>query len=163
MSKTFNPKSWYTESMKKSGNGLSFKPVLYYILNFTWGLPLTLLGIILTICLLPFARLRRFNYIYYVELRKDVSWGFAMGTMFVVGKYSSARIKDHEFGHTVQNAILGPLMIFLVALPSVFRFWYRRHRRKIGRLPKVPYDSIWFEHTATVIGDTYSFVHSNER
>jgi len=141
------------------GIKIAERPVLYYILIFTWGLPLTLLGLLLTIFLLPFGKIRRYNYIYYIELNTNGRWGFAMGNMFVVSHpNTSLMVKSHEFGHTVQNAILGPLMILLVAIPSVVRFHYRAwYRKKHAFHPlkvKMPaYDSIWFEHSANIIGN----------
>jgi hypothetical protein len=134
------------------GCKLSQKPILYYILNFTWGIILTLLGYVLLLILLPFGKVKRFNYCLYLELNKTTQWGFSMGTVFFVGKYAGKSMKQHEFGHTVQNAILGPFMIFLVSLPSLIRFWYRNYLYSHGKYPKTAYDSIWFEGSASYIG-----------
>ena len=46
----------------------------------------------------------------------------------------------HEFGHSFQNAILGPFMIFLVSIPSAIRYWYQTIRESKGKTNK-PYDS----------------------
>jgi len=140
------------------GCKLSQKPILYYILNFTWGIILTLLGYVLLLILLPFGRVKRFNYCLYLELNKTTQWGFAMGTVFFVTKDASIRMKQHEFGHTVQNAIFGPFQLILVAIPSVVRFWYRRYLYFRKKFPKTVYDSVWFENTASYIGSYYGYV-----
>lgn len=64
----------------------------------------------------------------------------------------------HEWGHGIQNIILGPLMPFLVAIPSCIRYWYREllvrsGEKKYADLPD--YDSIWFEGWATKLGKKY--------
>ena len=62
----------------------------------------------------------------------------------------------HESGHGIQNAIMGPLFIFLVAIPSAARYWYRelKFNRK-GLTPPTAYDAIWFEGSATYLGTTF--------
>lgn len=73
-----------------------------------------------------------------------------MGLMFVRDTTSSEAVSRHELGHSYQNAILGPLMPILVAIPSAMRYWYRKKKSK-KTFP--PYDSIWFEGNATDIGN----------
>lgn len=143
------------EIMDKLGKKLAHKKILYYILNFTWGILLTLLGYFLMLILLPFGKVKRFNYVLYLTFNRRTGWGFAMGAVFFVGKDYNTFMLNHEYGHTVQNAILGPFMIFLVAIPSAIRFWYRNFLRSIKINPKTFYDDIWFEGNATYIGDTY--------
>lgn len=139
------------------GSKVSTNPILYYFLNFTWGIILTLIGYLLVIILLPFGRVKKFNYCLYFEFKKKTGWGFSLGTTFFVTNGASTRMLNHEYGHTVQNSLFGPLQIFLVAIPSVTRFWYwylKYHLKNIK--PKVSYDSVWFEGTATYIGEYYS-------
>lgn len=142
--------------ISRIGIKVSNKKYLYFFLNFTWGLLLTLLGYFLMLILLPFGKVRKYSYTLYFEFNKKTEWGFSLGTVFFVGKYAGKSMKDHEFGHTVQNAILGPFMIFLVAIPSVIRFWYRNYLYSHGKLPKTGYDSIWFEGSASYIGLKHS-------
>lgn len=76
-----------------------------------------------------------------------------MGLMFLRDTTSINSVDKHEFGHTFQNCLLGPLFPFLVAIPSATRYWIQeiRCRKGKGHLNK-PYDSIWFELSATDIG-----------
>ena len=126
---------------------------LYYLLNLTWGLPLTLIGFFITLGLLLIGKKPKKYYgIYYFNIGK--LWGgFETGLMFVRDRESNDYVSKHELGHTYQNAILGPFMIILVSIPSMIRYWYRelKYERK-GLKPKTEYDDIWFEASATYIG-----------
>ena len=75
-----------------------------------------------------------------------------MGTMFLRDCNSDNSINNHEYGHTFQNAILGPFFIFIVAIPSAIRYWYQTIREKQNKENK-DYDLIWFEGGATDIGN----------
>lgn len=151
------------DSMRTNDLGFSIskRPVIYYILNFTWGLFTTLLGYLLLLILLPFGKVKRFHYTLYLEFHKDIHAGFSIGTVFFVRKNASEGMIIHEFGHTLQNAMFGPLTLLLIYLPSVIRFWYRELYTKItSKHPKKDYYEIWFEYQATLIGtrfDRYKF------
>jgi len=137
------------------GKKLVLNRFLYLFLNLTWGLLTTLVGYLVLIVLLPFGKVRKHNGILYLAFkhksRSYYGWGFSIGMVFFTYTAEPDRkLMDHEYGHTVQNAIFGPLMPFIVLIPSGIRFWYRR----IFKI-KTPYDSIWFEETATSIGDFY--------
>lgn len=131
---------------------------LYYLLSYTWGIIMTLIGWIV----LGFIRL--FLYKKVVEWGKfgpchyamlfDYWGGLELGTNFLVadkmGKDWTLHTKQHETGHTFQNALLGPLAIFLVFIPSAIRYWLDV-KVKINN----PYDAIWFEGSASSIGEYY--------
>ncbi len=126
---------------------------LFYILSFTWGLPMNLIGIAVAVYLLLTGHhAKRWNYCFYFEVGEG--WGGTeLGVFFLVNKNPSAHIKDHEHGHGIQNCYFGPLMLPIISIPSFLRYWYRElryHRR--GKNPPVAYDSIWFEGSATRLG-----------
>ena len=77
-------------------------------------------------------------------------WGFEMGCFFFVSYDcdEDARMNSHEAGHGLQNIIWGPLMLFVISIPSFIRFWYREFQMKKGKKLK-PYDSIWLEAQAS--------------
>ena len=80
------------------------------------------------------------------------NWGLSLG-MFIFG--NSATL-SHEHGHSFQNAVFGPFMIFLVGIPSVTRFWYYEAVYRWGNYKKLPdYDSVWFEAMATHSGKKF--------
>ena len=130
---------------------------LYWILSWTWGLPMTLIGsLIFGLLQLVGFKPRNNQYGYVFEIGKE--WGGAsFGPISLVNKNPSQRILDHEFGHSLQNCYIGPLMLF-VSLASAVRYWYREYLTKIKKMKysELPdYDDIWFEGTATYLGKYY--------
>jgi len=134
--------------------GLSERTWLYYILNILWGFPLTLLGYIVLLFSLPFGRVMKLNGTLCFVFKKEKPWGMSIGMVIFIGSNSVYDIQmlEHEYGHTMQNAIFGPLTLFLVSIPSAVRFWFRSYRTSIGKPPKTDYDAVWFEGSATKIG-----------
>lgn len=130
---------------------------LYWLLNFTWGILTTLCGLLLSLIMLCIGKKpKRWCSIWYFQICD--SWGgLEMGTMFLRDNSNNVSTNNHEYGHTFQNAILGPFFIFIVAIPSAIRYWYQEIRSRQHK-PNVEYDLIWFEGSATDIGnDAYSF------
>lgn len=124
---------------------------LYYFLNLTWGLPLTLFGVIIALMLIIAGkRPKHHGGCLYFNIGK--SWGgLELGLFFLTDESDSEHVKNHEFGHSIQNAWFGILMPFIVSMPSAARYWYRRLRTAFN-LSNPPYDSIWFEGWATKLG-----------
>lgn len=134
----------------------AFKLFLFYLFSFTWGIIMSLIGLIVILFSLPFKKVHRYHGRLYATWSR--SWGgVSLGCFFVCGEdcqYDSLML--HECGHGVQNCIWGPLFPFIVAIPSAFRYWYRElkyHRKKIT--PPTLYDDIWFEGQATKWGEKY--------
>lgn len=125
---------------------------LYYLLNFTWGFLTTFIGLLVILVLLPFKRPSRFCKTIYVMIGKH--WGgVEIGMIFLRDSTSWNVTSCHEYGHTFQNAILGPFMIFIVSIPSAIRYWYWQIKYTSKNItPPHQYDDIWFEGSATEIG-----------
>ena len=128
---------------------------LYYLLSLTWGLPLNLVGGIVSLILLVIGyRPKRFGWCRYFEVGSG--WGgFECGLIFVCAKGSTNNLKAHEFGHSIQNCFFGFLMPFIISIPSAIRYWYRELKIKNGEKNFPSYDSIWFEGQATKLGLKY--------
>ena len=127
----------------------------YYILSFTWGLPLTLIGCVVAGVLWCFGyRFHRWGYSYYTEIGHN--WGgLDLGIFFFTDKEYDDHVRSHEFGHSVQNCLYGFLMIPLICIPSAIRYWYREmiYRKDVDKYYELPkYDAIWFEGQATKWG-----------
>lgn len=137
---------------------------LYYILSFTWGIIGTIIGYLVALILLPFGRIVNSGFGFrYFEFKRRTTWGFSIGTMSFVGKDSRTTTLYHEYGHTVHNAIFGPLVFIFVSLPSLFRFWYLRLLVSKRKDITYKYDNVWFEGTATSIGMHYIYdVHFDD-
>ena len=130
--------------------------ILYYILSFTWGLPMTLLGVFVALGLLIIGyKPKRYGGCWHFEVGKG--WGgLNIGLIIITSQNPSDHTLAHEHGHSVQNCCLGPVMPFLVAIPSATRYWYREWlvrsgRKKYAELPD--YYSVWYEGTATILGN----------
>lgn len=138
---------------------------LFYILNLTWGLLANVVGGLVFLCLLPW-HLPRTRKTFLGDIESDLAfythktpknvyyWAFSLGIFFFVCMAASNReeLKSHEVGHSCQNAILGPLHLFVVEIPSMIRYWHRLVLEKHGRPAQTSYDDIWFEGSATKIG-----------
>lgn len=87
------------------------------------------------------------------------SWGgLEMGCFFFCCEQSanSDYLRNHECGHGLQNIIFGPLMPFIVGIPSAVRYWYRHLKYgRHGQQAPTEYDAIWFEDMATRWGTKY--------
>ena len=93
---------------------------LYYILNLTWGLPMTLIGAVVALFLM-FVRKKRpeiHGGCVYFKTGKTNWGGVSLGLVFLTDHENDEHTKNHEFGHSIQNAVLGPLMPFIVCIPS---------------------------------------------
>ena len=62
--------------------------------------------------------------------------GVNFGPIAIVCSNASINTEYHEAGHGLQNLIWGPLMPFVVSIPSAIRYWYRdwvyRKDKKMG-------------------------------
>ena len=137
------------------------KKVLFYILSVIWGLPMTLVGGLTALVLMIAGfKPKRYGWCYYFEIGKN--WGgLELGIIFLVNKNSSRYTRNHEHGHALQNCIWGPLMPFVISIPSAIRYWVREFQQRQGKVLK-PYDSIWFEGQATRWGQTFMEQYNNQ-
>lgn len=128
----------------------------FYILSYTWGLPLTLIGLAVAgvLRLLGYKPKKWGGSIYFVVGK---NWGgLSIGTTIVVSERSSRfDILNHEFGHSIQNCYYGLLCPFIVTIPSFVRACYREFVvwAKLKNYAELPdYYSIWFEGQASELG-----------
>ncbi len=144
--------------------------IMFWAVSLTWGIIMTSIGLIATLGLnlIKFAgsvagydlkiKTHRNGCSFITEVGGN--WGgVALGAFALCGNYSEAHkgwfehTRKHEFGHALQHLYLGPLFIFVVAIPSASRYWYYRIMSAKGKkFPANWYDSIWFEGGATKTG-----------
>ena len=136
---------------------------LFYFLSFTWGLPLTTIGCIIALALLVTGhKPKKWGYCYYFEIGHD--WGgFECGPIFLANNNASEHIKNHELGHGMQNCKFGPLMLFVITIPSAIRYQYRMFKEKIGKPCTTDYDDIWFEGNASYLGTEFMKSYNNTK
>lgn len=91
---------------------------------------MSLIGLlIILILMIAGYKVKTFNSRLYVEIGKN--WGGCeFGCVFLCSEGSSLSLKQHECGHGIQNIIFGPLIIFLVSIPSAVRYWLRETGKK---------------------------------
>lgn len=100
------------------------KKFLFYLLQFTWGLPQNLVGLIAFLVMRKTCRHERFHnaFVTYVQTDKPFG-GVSLGIfIFVNADRTGEWLHDtriHEYGHTIQSIVLGPIWPFVIALPSV--------------------------------------------
>ena len=133
---------------------------LYYFLQWTWGLPMNLIGYLASLCVMsanPDIRPLKWGGCYYFVLGKK--WGgVSLGSFVFVCKEYDEHMLNHEFGHTIQNCYYGFLFPFVVAIPSFVRCWYYNivTGLKLKGYDELPnYYSIWFEAEANELGAKY--------
>lgn len=126
------------------------KKILYTILQLIWGLPQTVLGFAV------FLRWRNAPHFCYhgaivTEWKKRT--GLSLGLFLFVPE--GALGKDflvHEYGHTIQSLLLGPLYLLVIGLPSAVWCnlpWCVALRKN----KKISYRSFYTEHSADRWGE----------
>ena len=125
----------------------------FYLLSFSWGGLTSFFGLVIALfMLLTGHKAKRWGYSWYFETGKKNWGGMEWGPFFVKDKAQGDHLKNHEFGHGIQNCFFGPFMLIFVSAPSFFRYWARRIQEKKGRPLKTAYDDIWFEGQASRLG-----------
>ena len=98
------------------------KSILFYGLQFTWGLPQNLAGAIMYLQQRKNGKTDRFHYGIVTYIDKKNFGGVSLGVFtFVCANRSEAWTHDtriHEYGHTFQSLLLGPLYFPVVGIPS---------------------------------------------
>ena len=131
--------------------------ILYYILQFTWNLPMTLFGgilaLIAAIAKLFGAKVKfgKYYWIGYAKIGPDY-WGGCDTGLFFLRDYKSSDLSlmSHEWGHTFQ-LWLGIFFPFVVAIPSAVRWWidwFKQKKTGIG----IDYNAFWAEDAASQCG-----------
>lgn len=101
------------------------KSIVFYALSFTWGIIMSVIGCLAFLVLMCFGcKPKKFHDRLYIEVGSG--WGgVSLGPWFIMSRGCGLYTKQHESGHGFQNALLGPLMPFVVCLPSATRYWIR--------------------------------------
>ena len=139
--------------MKKLG-------ILYWIGQLTWGFIMSFIGLVAALICIIFLKGKIHKNGYTIIIEVGGNWGgVSLGCISLCGGYTTTCLNEdwfehtrrHEFGHSLQNLIFGPVFLFLVAIPSLIRYHCRNYRSKKG-LENKDYDAVWFEGMATKWG-----------
>ena len=125
--------------------------IVFYFLQFTWGSTVNLAGLLVFLCCRKRSRSKMFRSAIVTYLPGNRG-GLSLGIFIFLSVRDTQednRLCAHEYGHTIQCLLLGPLYWVVVAIPSVV--WYHffaGYRRKHG----IPYDALFCERWATAWG-----------
>ena len=133
--------------------------ILYWLWSLTWNGINSLLGFFVTLYAIIFKKGEIHKNGYGLITEFGGNWGgLSLGCFQFCGKYSDHpvfayyydEVRSHEFGHSLQGLIWGPLGIFAINIPSMIRYHYYMNRVKKGySFPEGWYNSAWFEGQAT--------------
>ena len=142
-----------------------FYGILYYTLQWTFGILQNLIGFFMWLWIRLFGREDRHGRFRYAAVTGWKNGGsMAMGMFIFVSRHIPLKdleneqpgtyeehILSHEYGHTVQSAVLGPLYLPVIGLPSIVwcNFPPAAKRWKSGRKE---YESFYPEKWATRLG-----------
>ena len=129
--------------------------ILFYLLQFTWGSTVNLAGLLVFLCCHSRFHSKMFHNAIVTYLPGNRG-GLSLGIFIFLSIRNPQEgnlLCAHEYGHTVQCLLLGPLYWVVIAIPSVI--WYHffagyRKRRDI------PYDALFCERWATAWGKKWS-------
>ena len=128
----------------------SMKIIGYRFLQILWGLPQTLLGfaVFLRFCKDPH---HRFYGAVVTEWKKQT--GLSLGLFIFVPEGEEGKdFLAHEYGHTIQSLLLGPLYLLVIGLPSVV--WCNFPRCvTLRRKRRIPYRWFYTERWADRLGE----------
>lgn len=133
--------------------------ILFYLVQWTWGLPVNLVGglMFLYFTKIKGYRWQHFGYAKIVYMPWNAG-GLSMGLFIFIkdnhkDKKWTYNCRIHEYGHTWQCLLLGPLYYLVIALPSVI--WcncFAGYRKKNN----VPYSAAYCEKWADLWGQKFS-------
>ncbi len=137
----------------------SLKAFLFYLVQWTWCLPVNIVGgIAYLICTkIKGYRWQHFGYARIVYMPWNAG-GLSMGLfIFMKDQHKDKKwthdTRIHEYGHTWQCLLLGPLYYIVIAIPSVI--WcnaFAGYRKKNN----IPYGKLYCEGWANAWGQKFS-------
>ena len=116
------------------------------ILHFIWGLPQNIIGGIMWLIFSGKHRHKKYKNAYVCECPLG---NVSLGMFIFVSNMNWEETVKHEYGHTIQSMILGPLYLLVIGLPSII--WagcFDKYRQKYG----VSYYSLYTEAWADKLG-----------
>lgn len=142
--------------------------LLYWVLQWTWGLVANICGAIFLGFLAAIGKISKVKRIegtgvLMVRLKGDKGWGLSLG-MFAFVSSDFTGVVVHEAGHSIQNIIFGPLFLVVVGIPSITRAALFNSKWAFDNssswlykwLRLDDYYAIWFESQANEFGAAYA-------
>lgn len=127
------------------------KRILYVVLQCTWGIGQTLLGLIFFV-----VHAKKAHHIYKncIDTRWHFSGGMSLGLFIFTPDDESDwanEVRVHEYGHTFQSLLLGPLyaIVGLISVCWAFLPYFQRLRTQ----KNMPYTACFVEKWASDLGE----------
>ena len=124
------------------------KHLLFWLWQWTWGFPQTLLGFIVYLC-----NLHKPHEVFEgcIVTHWDQRGSLGVGMFLFLDRHADRDTLIHEYGHSVQSMLLGPLFLPIMGIPSFL--WCnlppcRRLRKERG----ISYYRFYPESTANKLG-----------
>lgn len=134
--------------------------IKYTILQCTWGLLQTLVGLCLYI------KHIKYPHSYYhgcIRTAWPKRGGVSLGLFIFVDQKDVNRphqkLSAHEYGHTIQSLLLGPLYLLVIGLPS---FTWSKYYMKNVKSKGLSYDDFWIEKWADQLGNHFVYPDKNK-
>lgn len=133
------------------------KRCVYIFLQCTWGLPQTLFGLVL---FLKYRKAAHCAFRGAVMTAWPRRGGVSLGLFTFIPDVENEpcpqkrqELAAHEFGHTLQSLMLGPLYLFIVGAVS-FTWANHPYFRQMRREKQIPYSRCYTEKWADRLGHT---------
>ena len=126
--------------------------VFLFLIQFTWGILQNILGLFLFVFLNLIRKRKVFFYHGALVMRWDILSSMGLGMFIFMGhNCQDERILVHEYGHTIQSIILGPLFLFVIGIPSFI--WASRPMSHYRRKKHLRYFEFYPERWASNLGE----------
>lgn len=124
----------------------------FWLLSLTWGLPLTLCGIVFFLISLLTRNIKGVKIVVgrvVITLKSNIG-GVSLGGFNFIGKRATREVMWHEIGHSVQNYTLGIFMLPFGLWSLIRAALWRKIKKKN---PKADYyKDYWLEWHANKMG-----------
>ena len=123
------------------------KQLIFRLWQWTWGFPQTLVGFIVYLC-----NRHKPHEVYRgcIVTRWDNRGSMGMGMFLFLG-CNDPQVRVHEFGHSVQSLILGPLFLPIMGIPS-FLWCNIPYFQRMRNEKHISYYRLYTESTANALG-----------
>ena len=125
---------------------------LFYLLQWTWGIIQNVLGFFVFVFLcLKDSKRKIFMYKGTIVTMWEQKTSASLG-MFIFLGIADERVLVHEYGHSIQSIILGPLYLPFIGIPSMI-WCHHPTLRKLRRKGTYRYSSFYTEKWANHLGE----------
>lgn len=141
---------------------MKLKTFFYYFLHVTWGIINNVVALIIAIVLFivnPRRNRKMFFNSLAIEWKIKCSLGIGI---FIFSDLKNEDILVHEYGHNLQSAILGPLFLPLIGIPSLL--WCEIPALiKVRRKRNINYYNFYTEKSANKLAKKVTGLNPRER